>query len=100
MRGTRSGHDGDRGEAFELVAFELVEKGLEEPGVAGLVGGAGHHECLGTEHDGLELFDVGVAPLEQLPAEICEVDDQHVIGCAGESRELAADEICDHPCAR
>ena len=39
MRGTRSGHDGDRGEAFELVAFELVEKGLEEPGVAGLVGG-------------------------------------------------------------
>ena len=73
-----AGHDRDDGDAEEISGAEPVEEGLEEAGVAGLVGGRGHDDQRAGADPSDRLLHGLRGPVEQLRAQLGQVDRQPV----------------------
>ena len=72
-------HERHHGDAAQVGGAEPVEEGLEQSGVARLVGGRGHHGEGAAAHGGHGVLHGRRGPVEELGAEIGEVN-RHVLG--------------------
>jgi hydroxyacylglutathione hydrolase len=77
-------HQRDGGDAGQRAAGDPVQEELEQAGIGGLVGGAGHDGQITGLDRGREVGHAGVRPVQQRSAKIGEIDAQ-VSGPAGQS---------------